>query len=125
MKALPLKDYTQRDGKLNLASRLPACFVKPDLGPKMYSAYGNAGQCDPGDLLGTTNLHLDVSDAVNVMVFVAVTQKGTNKNDDYYDWHVKGNMDFMDFFSFFEEKELYVLLIECNFSKKNLELLKH
>ncbi|XP_059049964.1 lysine-specific demethylase 3B isoform X2 [Achroia grisella] len=60
MRALPLSEYTSRNGKLNLAARLPECFVRPDLGPKMYTAYGGAG--------GTTNLHLDVSDAVNVMV---------------------------------------------------------
>lgn len=60
MRALPLGEYTSRNGKLNLAARLPECFVRPDLGPKMYTAYGGAG--------GTTNLHLDVSDAVNVMV---------------------------------------------------------
>lgn len=93
MRALPLKDYTQRDGKLNLASRLPTCFVRPDLGPKMYSAYGNAGNRDPGkQLLSTTNLHLDVSDAVNVMVFVAITQNGEedNENETDHDWHIKG-----------------------------------
>ncbi|XP_061714231.1 lysine-specific demethylase 3A-like isoform X1 [Cydia pomonella] len=60
MRVLPLGEYTSRAGKLNLAARLPECFVRPDLGPKMYTAYGGAG--------GTTNLHLDVSDAVNVMV---------------------------------------------------------
>ncbi|XP_041980199.1 uncharacterized protein LOC121733870 isoform X2 [Aricia agestis] len=60
MRALPLAEYTSRAGRLNLAARLPDCFVRPDLGPKMYTAYGGAG--------GTTNLHLDVSDAVNVMV---------------------------------------------------------
>lgn len=94
MHALPLKEYTQRDGKLNLASRLPACFVRPDLGPKMYSAYGNAVNRESGQqLLSTTNLHLDVSDAVNVMVFVAVSRKGGNANsedDANHDWHVKG-----------------------------------
>lgn len=94
MRALPLKEYTQRDGKLNLASRLPACFVRPDLGPKMYSAYGNAGNRDPGkQLLSTTNLHLDVSDAVNVMVFVAITHNNGNKNkedESDHDWYIKG-----------------------------------
>lgn len=40
MNALPLPDYTQREGKFNLAASLPNFFVKPDLGPKMYNAYG-------------------------------------------------------------------------------------
>lgn len=72
MKALPLGNYTQRDGKLNLASRLPECFVRPDLGPKMYNAYGSALY----PTKGTTNLHLDISDAVNVMVYVGIPRDG-------------------------------------------------
>ncbi|EEC07701.1 jumonji domain-containing protein, putative, partial [Ixodes scapularis] len=64
MKVLPLPEYTHRDGVFNLAGRLPECFVRPDLGPKMYNAYGSALY----PTKGTTNLHLDVSDAVNVMV---------------------------------------------------------
>ena len=40
MDALPLPEYTKRDGRLNLVSRLPDFLVKPDLGPKMYIAYG-------------------------------------------------------------------------------------
>ncbi|XP_063708531.1 lysine-specific demethylase 3A isoform X2 [Culicoides brevitarsis] len=72
MKALPLGDYTQREGKLNLASRLPDCFVRPDLGPKMYNAYGSALYANKG----TTNLHLDISDAVNVMVYVGIPRDG-------------------------------------------------
>lgn len=40
MENLPLPEYTKRDGRLNLASRLPNFFVRPDLGPKMYNAYG-------------------------------------------------------------------------------------
>lgn len=40
MKNLPLPEYTKRDGRLNLAARLPNFFVRPDLGPKMYNAYG-------------------------------------------------------------------------------------
>jgi [histone H3]-dimethyl-L-lysine9 demethylase len=42
MQALPLGEYTQRTGALNLASRFPSFFVRPDLGPKMYCAYGSA-----------------------------------------------------------------------------------
>lgn len=40
MENLPLPEYTKRDGRLNLAARLPNFFVRPDLGPKMYNAYG-------------------------------------------------------------------------------------
>lgn len=40
MRVLPLPEYTHRNGRLNLAARLPDFLVKPDLGPKMYNAYG-------------------------------------------------------------------------------------
>ncbi|KAJ1727920.1 Lysine-specific demethylase 3B, partial [Coemansia biformis] len=42
MGALPFPEYTQRQGRFNLASCLPAEFVPPDLGPKMYCAYGSS-----------------------------------------------------------------------------------
>lgn len=79
MKVLPLSEYTHRTGRLNLASRLPECFVRPDLGPKMYNAYGSALHPNKG----TTNLHLDISDAVNVMVYVGIPKDGDT------DEHVK------------------------------------
>uniref|UniRef100_T1IIC8 [histone H3]-dimethyl-L-lysine(9) demethylase n=1 Tax=Strigamia maritima TaxID=126957 RepID=T1IIC8_STRMM len=75
MKALPLPEYTHRNGRLNLAGRLPDCFVRPDLGPKMYNAYGSALYPSKG----TTNLHLDISDAVNVMVYVGIPRDGNSK----------------------------------------------
>lgn len=80
MKVLPLSEYTHRNGRLNLASRLPNCFVRPDLGPKMYNAYGSA--LHPSK--GTTNLHLDISDAVNVMVYVGIPKDADS------DEHIKG-----------------------------------
>lgn len=88
MKVLPLSEYTHRNGRLNLASRLPECFVRPDLGPKMYNAYGSALHPDKG----TTNLHLDISDAVNVMVYVGIPKDGDN------DEHIKGKIYFNFFF---------------------------
>ncbi len=37
-----MPEYTLRQGLLNLASYLPDCYLKPELGPKMYIAYGSA-----------------------------------------------------------------------------------
>ena len=76
MKALPLTDYSNRDGRFNLAARLPDIFARPDLGPKMYIAYGSGTDLDKG----TTNLHLDISDAVNVMVHVGVVEDVDNSH---------------------------------------------
>ncbi|KAG8185327.1 hypothetical protein JTE90_008232 [Oedothorax gibbosus] len=75
MKGLPLPEYTHRNGILNLAGRLPSSFVRPDLGPKMYNAYGSALFPQKG----TTNLHLDISDAVNVMVYVGIPSDGKSE----------------------------------------------
>ncbi|XP_053211076.1 nuclear receptor coactivator 6-like [Panonychus citri] len=85
MDCLPLPEYTRRDGCLNLAGRLPECFVRPDLGPKMYNAYGSACSYDKG----TTNLHLDISDAVNIMVYVGIPKGAGSKSEDYQEAALK------------------------------------
>lgn len=70
MKNIPLQEYTSREGCLNLVSNLPNFFLKPDLGPKMYVAYSSAQT----PKAGTTNLHVDISDALNVMLYVGQDQ---------------------------------------------------
>lgn len=79
MRALPLPVYTTREGQFNLASRLKKCSNPPDLGPKMYCAYGSACHASKG----TTNLHLDMSDAVNVMVYVGTAQNHAQNHEAY------------------------------------------
>jgi len=84
MNNLPLQQYTTRTGDLNLACRLPKEMVKPDLGPKMYSAYGTSNFPERG----TTNLHLDMSDAINVMIYVSGANSfhnGSEEMRDIYD----------------------------------------
>ncbi|CAO1308805.1 unnamed protein product [Diamesa serratosioi] len=82
MKNLPLNAYTNRNGDLNLVKYLPNCFLRPDLGPKGYFAYGSPFHLKEG----TTNLHLDVSDAVNVMIYIGFPRdpsRGASSVDDY------------------------------------------
>lgn len=64
MENLPLPEYTKRDGRLNLASRLPSYFVRPDLGPKMYNAYGMRARpwCPFGTLLFPFHLERECRD---------------------------------------------------------------
>ncbi|EJD54118.1 Clavaminate synthase-like protein [Auricularia subglabra TFB-10046 SS5] len=64
MNIVPMPDYSRRDGVLNISSHFPTNTVGPDLGPKMYNAY--ASTLDSGSK-GSTRLHMDMADAVNIM----------------------------------------------------------
>ncbi|XP_059585853.1 probable JmjC domain-containing histone demethylation protein 2C isoform X2 [Alligator mississippiensis] len=72
LKSLPLPEYCSPEGKLNLASHLPGFFVRPDLGPRLCSGYGVAATKDHD--VGTTNLHIEVSDVVNILVYVGIAK---------------------------------------------------
>ncbi|XP_013882982.1 probable JmjC domain-containing histone demethylation protein 2C [Austrofundulus limnaeus] len=72
MKNLPLPEYCDPEGNLNLASHLPSFFVRPDLGPRLCCAYGVAACQDQN--FGTANLHMEVSDVVSVLVYVGVAK---------------------------------------------------
>ena len=76
MKHLPMWDYTSRGGRYNLASFMPDFFLQPDLGPKMYIAYGSPLYPE----YGSTNLHMDMSDAVNLMVYVGIPEDGNSED---------------------------------------------
>ncbi|KAI0060291.1 hypothetical protein BV25DRAFT_1807669 [Artomyces pyxidatus] len=62
--AVPFPDITRPDGVLNMRSHYPKNGVIPDLGPKMYNAYGTE---QDNEHKGSTRLHIDVTDAVNIM----------------------------------------------------------
>ncbi|KAF0025000.1 hypothetical protein F2P81_021881, partial [Scophthalmus maximus] len=72
MKNLPLPEYSDPEGNLNLASHLPSFFVRPDLGPRLCCAYGVAASQDQD--FGTANVHVEVSDVVSVLVYVGVAK---------------------------------------------------
>ncbi|XP_040275070.1 lysine-specific demethylase 3A-A-like isoform X1 [Bufo bufo] len=103
MNNIPLPEYTKREGKLNLAARLPPYFVRPDLGPKMYNAYG---LITPEDRkYGTTNLHLDVSDATNVMVYVGIPKDGGDQEQEVLRTIQDGDADELTIKRFVEFQE--------------------
>ncbi|XP_078079761.1 putative JmjC domain-containing histone demethylation protein 2C isoform X2 [Mustelus asterias] len=76
MKNLPLPEYCDPEGNLNLACRLPNFFVRPDLGPRLCSAYGQSTAKEHG----TINLHLDIADVVNVLVYVGLPKGNANNH---------------------------------------------
>ncbi|KZV75102.1 hypothetical protein PENSPDRAFT_661909 [Peniophora sp. CONT] len=68
-RGLPLGSFCRRDGVLNLASHFPSSSSSkahgPELGPKLYTAtktYTGAGS------RGSTRLHLDAADGVNLLL---------------------------------------------------------
>uniref|UniRef100_A0AAY4EQD1 JmjC domain-containing protein n=1 Tax=Denticeps clupeoides TaxID=299321 RepID=A0AAY4EQD1_9TELE len=76
MRNLPLAQYCDPEGCLNLASRLPAFFIRPDLGPRLCCAYGAFSS--PEQDFGTCNLHIEVSDIISVLTYVGVAKGNGN-----------------------------------------------
>ncbi|KIL67385.1 hypothetical protein M378DRAFT_102557 [Amanita muscaria Koide BX008] len=73
-KAVPVPDYVRRDGVMNMSSHFPTNVIGPDLGPKMYNAM--ASSLEEGSK-GSTRLHMDMADALNVMTFASPCPDGS------------------------------------------------
>lgn len=58
---------------MNIASHFPTNTVSPDLGPKMYNAYASNENVGTK---GSTRLHMDMADAVNIMLHAELTPDG-------------------------------------------------
>ncbi|KAJ9059503.1 hypothetical protein DSO57_1001575 [Entomophthora muscae] len=65
MNQLPVQEYMSYSGSLNLISLFSDSHITPDLGPKMYVAYTGT----TADVTGTTQLHLDAADAINILKY--------------------------------------------------------
>ncbi|KAJ7067853.1 hypothetical protein C8F01DRAFT_1115998 [Mycena amicta] len=72
--AVPIPNYVRRDGVRNLGSHFPLNTVAPDLGPKMYNAHANLEDTDA--VKGSTRLHMDMADALNIMTYGAPDPDG-------------------------------------------------
>nr|GAT57727.1 predicted protein [Mycena chlorophos] len=83
LRAAPVGCYMLYDGHLNLWSFLPLNMIRPDLGPKMYIAYANIVKADR--VMGSTRLHLDMTDAFNICTFAGQTSDG---RAGYAIWHI-------------------------------------
>jgi lysine-specific demethylase 3 len=97
MDAVPFGDVSRLDGVLNLASHFPINGVAPDLGayqpsyelfltrslgPKMYIAYRSV---EDDYHHGSTKLHIDMTDAINIMVWSSDCQE---PRDRYALWRI-------------------------------------
>ncbi|GBE89655.1 hypothetical protein SCP_1603190 [Sparassis crispa] len=71
--AVPCPDLARLDGVLNLAAHFPLNGLAPDLGPKMYNAFASP---QDNEHHGSTKLHMDVTDAVNIMLWAASNHDG-------------------------------------------------
>ncbi|KAH9913882.1 uncharacterized protein BXZ73DRAFT_55261, partial [Epithele typhae] len=69
----PFRDVAAVDGVRNLSAHYPLNGNAPDLGPKFYIAQHNP---DSTSRMGTTNLHLDVTSAINIMLWSLGTGVG-------------------------------------------------
>ncbi|KIY71791.1 hypothetical protein CYLTODRAFT_418508 [Cylindrobasidium torrendii FP15055 ss-10] len=72
--AVPLPEYVRRDGVLNLFSHFPENALAPDLGPKMYNAFATSTTAGS---LGSTRLHMDMADALNILTYASASPDGT------------------------------------------------
>ncbi|KAI0691216.1 hypothetical protein C8T65DRAFT_711537 [Cerioporus squamosus] len=88
MDAVPMPAYTCHDGYLNLIAHFPSFLppyvtFKPDPGPKVYIASPDLS----GE--GTTRLHMDVTCAINVLVYVKPSLCG----EDFALWQIFARED--------------------------------
>ncbi|CAF0825810.1 unnamed protein product [Brachionus calyciflorus] len=78
---LPCKQFTSPTGNMNLIANLPVDCCPPDIGPKIF-----AGSKD-----SYTNLHIDISDAVNILFYANELEK--DKKESLKEFLLKSNCD--------------------------------
>jgi len=69
-----MPNYSRKDGVLNIASHFPSNTVMPDLGPRMYIALATT---DEEGSKGSTRLHMDMADGVNIMLHAEARADGS------------------------------------------------
>ncbi|KII83135.1 hypothetical protein PLICRDRAFT_119790 [Plicaturopsis crispa FD-325 SS-3] len=82
LNAVPMPDYTRPDGIRNLASYFDTSSIVPDLGPKLYIAHGTRQDDEHS---GSTRLHTDITDAVNMMMYAGDSSDGSRG---FAVWHI-------------------------------------
>lgn len=72
--AVPVPDFVRRDGVFNIGSHFPTNTIGPDLGPKMYNSMASTQKAGSK---GSTRLHMDMADAINIMTYASPCPDGT------------------------------------------------
>ena len=82
-----MPNYARRDGVMNIAAHYPLNqgAVVPDIGPKMYNALTSSEL--PGGK-GSTRLHMDMADAVNIMLFATPRKDGNQMKPGTAVWDI-------------------------------------
>eukprot|EP00884_Botryococcus_braunii_P006811 jgi/Botrbrau1/16130/Bobra.7_2s0089.1 len=83
MDMVPFKEYVCPGGVFNLTSYYPDGALAPDLGPKFYIACGRQEELGEGD--SVTKLHVDLCDAVNVLLHTQPLQGEAQENPNELD----------------------------------------
>ncbi|KAI0739788.1 hypothetical protein C8Q80DRAFT_1058481, partial [Daedaleopsis nitida] len=81
-RCVPLPAFTTPTGSKNLAAHFPENSVMPDLGPKLYCALCSVQDEEHS---GSTRLHLDMSDAINILTYASLTRDGSRG---FALWHI-------------------------------------
>ncbi|KAI0348951.1 hypothetical protein OH77DRAFT_1379157, partial [Trametes cingulata] len=82
IQAIPIPEYTAPTGIYNLAAHFPLNAVAPDLGPKMYCALSSILDDHHH---GSTRLHVDLSDAINLLTYASTFPDGS---PGHAVWHI-------------------------------------
>ncbi|KAJ3537342.1 hypothetical protein NM688_g6705 [Phlebia brevispora] len=93
-RAVPFPDICAVDGIFNLAAHFAVNGTMPDLGPKMYMANGT--KIDDHHH-GSTRLHLDMTDAVNILTWAAPQPDGTSGGAKWTIWPAAYRSQLRDF----------------------------
>lgn len=70
--AVPVPDYTRRDGFYNVSTHFPTNVVAPDMGPKMYNAFASR---ENGH--GSTRLHMDMASIM--LIYSSIQTNSPNR----------------------------------------------
>ncbi|KAH9814723.1 hypothetical protein DFH28DRAFT_970970 [Melampsora americana] len=107
--AIPISEITTRNGFKNLAAHFPQNANVPDIGPKMYIAMQNSDQSGSS---GSTVLHMDVADAINVQTYAKCNQEGSEGCALWHLYHANDTEKLREFLYDYNSQKLGISIDE-------------